>query len=649
MAGTRNDTTMSGSTSASCDVVTSCDVLVVGGGHAGIEAAMAASRLGCRVILMTMDPEKIGQMSCNPAIGGTAKGHVVREIDALGGVMAKLIDETGIQFKMLNRSKGPAMWSPRAQADRARYRAAAKAMIEADPRITIVQDIAARCVVEGGGLVGLVGVSGREYACRTAIISSGTFLNGLMHVGLRTEVGGRVDEPAATHLSESLRALGLSLGRLKTGTPPRVDGRTLDYSAMKLQPGDEPPPFFSFTAPRRTFEQVACWLTSTTERTHEIIRGGLDRSPLFTGRIKGIGPRYCPSIEDKVVRFPERDHHQIFIEPEGLNTSEVYVNGFASSLPEEVQLAALRAVRGMEEAVMNRPGYAVEYDFVFPHQLYPSLETKLVRRLYLAGQINGTSGYEEAAGQGLMAGINAARSVMGLPPVILGRHEAYISVMIDDLVTKGTEDPYRLFTSRAEHRLLLRQDNADTRLADRALEAGMIDEAEHRRRKDKVRRVQVFVEALERTRIGPEEANPVLAARGTAPIGAPQSAVHLLRRPEITLADLDAMAALGDDLSPEERWQAEVAVKYEGYLARQEEAAERQQALERRQIPADMEYAKVVALSAEAKQKLANVRPTTLGQAARVPGITPADIAVLAIALEQRRRSGAAAEHVVAT
>jgi tRNA uridine 5-carboxymethylaminomethyl modification enzyme len=460
-----------------------------------------------------------------------------------------------------------------------------------------------------------------------------------MHVGMTSETGGRVDEPAATTLSDSLHAAGLEIGRLKTGTPPRVDGNTIDRSVMSVQNGEHPPPFFSFSTEPHEVDQIPCWLTSTNSRTHEIIRGGLDRSPLYTGRIKGVGPRYCPSIEDKVVRFSERDHHQIFIEPEGVATSEVYVNGFPSSLPEDVQLAALRSISGMEKTEVNRFGYAVEYDFVFPQQLFPSLESKPVRGLYLAGQINGTSGYEEAAGQGLMAGVNAARSVIGAPPVVLQRNEAYIGVMIDDLVTKGTEDPYRLFTSRAEHRLLLRQDNADTRLADRAREMGLISDVDHRMRRDKAESVAQAVSALRRTKIAPEAVNSLLRSRETPPIATSDTAAHLLKRPEIILAELmPFLADRENEWSDEIGRLAETEIKYEGYLTRQQEAADRQSALERRTIPADIDYSHTDALSAEAKHKFSAVRPMTLGQASRIPGITPADVAVLAIVLEQRRR-----------
>lgn len=619
----------------------SADVIVVGGGHAGVEAAMSAARLGAETMLITMAPESIGQMSCNPAIGGTAKGHVVREIDALGGVMARIIDETGIQFKMLNRSKGPAMWSPRAQADRRMYAAAARRTVESAERVSVVADLATEIIVESGAVVGIRGLSGCEYRCRKLIVCSGTFLRGLLHTGLETREGGRDGEPAANALSRSLAALGLRLGRLKTGTPPRVDGATLNYDAMAVQPGDKPPVFFSYNTPARVIEQVDCWLTHTNEQTHEALRSGFDRSPLFTGRIQGIGPRYCPSVEDKVARFPDRVSHQIFIEPEGLDTTEVYVNGFATSLPVDIQDRALRTIRGMEEARIVRYGYAVEYDFVYPQQLLPSLETKEVRGLYLAGQICGTSGYEEAAGQGLMAGINAARALNGAPPVILGRHEAYIGVMIDDLVTKGVEDPYRLFTSRAEHRLLLRQDNADIRLAERAREAGMIDEKEYERRMDRRKRIEGHVTAIGGVKVAPGQANPVLESIDSTPIKEAQRGTQLLKRPEVRLTHLETMVDCSFEGDADELHQAEIQVKYEGYLLRQEQAAARQADLGRREIPEDMDYDGVAALSAEAKEKLKAVRPVTVGQASRIPGITPADISVVSIAIEARRRNRA--------
>ena len=620
------------------------DVIVVGGGHAGIEAVMAAAQLGCSVGLMTMDPAKIGQMSCNPAIGGTAKGHVVREIDALGGVMARLIDETGIQFKMLNMSKGPAMWSPRAQADRKLYRNAARRLVSNTPNITIVTDTAAEVVVEDGHVVGVRGESGTEYGCSATVVSSGTFLRGLMHTGLHSVTGGRVGESAANALSGNLKKLGLRLGRLKTGTPPRVDGTTIDRTVMKVEPGHEPPPFFSFSPPDRNVNQVPCWLTYTNNTTHDTLRSGFDRSPLFTGRIEGVGPRYCPSIEDKVARFPERVRHQIFIEPEGLDTDEVYVNGFATSLPEDTQITAIHTIRGMEEAQITAFGYAVEYDFVHPEQLYATLETKSVKGLYMAGQICGTSGYEEAAGQGLVAGINAARAIAGAPPFVLHRHEAYIGVMIDDLVTIGVTDPYRLFTSRAEHRLLLRQDNADVRLADRAREAGMIGETEYRRRIEKKRRVSLLVEQLHDMRVSADGANRVLEELNTAQVDETQPVDRLLRRPEVGLRELQRMGvdlpeSIGDEHVDFTEWmQAEFAVKYAGYLKRQEDAARRQAANEQRAIPDDFDYTAVPALSSEAKEKLKVIRPTTFGQASRVPGITPADLSVIAIALERQRR-----------
>ena len=621
-----------------------CDVLVVGGGHAGIEAAAAAARYGFDTILMTMSAETIGQMSCNPAIGGTAKGHVVREIDAFGGVMAKLIDRTGIQYKMLNRSKGPAMWSPRAQADRAEYSRAARQLMEEHPRIRVIEDTAAQLVVEGRRATGIVGTSGQEYEARAVIISSGTFLSGLLHVGMESFIGGRMDEPSAETLSGSLAEAGLEIGRLKTGTPPRVDGTTIDYSLMERQDGDDPPPFFSYTAEHRDLTQIPCWLTRTLPETHDILRSGLDRSPLFTGKIQGVGPRYCPSIEDKIVRFPDRPRHQIFIEPEGLGTNQVYVNGFATSLPMDIQEKALHSIPGMADAKILRWGYAVEYDFVYPQQLYPSLETKAVAGLYLAGQINGTSGYEEAAGQGLMTGINAARALRGEDPVVLGRDQAYIGVMIDDLVTKGTQEPYRLFTSRAEHRLLLRQDNADIRLAEIAYRAGAISESTYAERMEKRCRISVLVNLLDDIRISPDEANPVLKAHETSAIAQTHSASQLLKRPQIDLADLEHMSdavvsglnGCGDDV----RWQVETEVKYSGYLKRQNAAVARQKDLEDKVLEIDFPYLDVKEISTEARQKLAEVRPRTLGQALRIPGVRSADVAALRIAIEKYRRSG---------
>jgi tRNA uridine 5-carboxymethylaminomethyl modification enzyme len=621
-------------------IETSFDVVVIGGGHAGIEAAMASSRLGCRTALMTMDAETIGQMSCNPAIGGTAKGHVVREIDALGGVMAKLIDAAGIQFRMLNRSKGPAMWSPRAQADRTRYRQVAREYVEHQSGLSIVEDTVAELIVEDDTLIGVRGASGVEYRCTAAVVSSGTFLRGLMHTGTESTEGGRIGEPASQGLSDCLRGVGLRLGRMKTGTPPRVDGETIDFDAMSEQLGDDPPPRFSYTPSEPELPQVSCWLTRTNATTHELLRAGFDESPLYTGRIQGIGPRYCPSIEDKISRFTERESHRLLIEPEGIDTTEVYINGFSTSLPEDIQRDALRTVQGMEHVEIIRYGYAVEYDFVYPQQLRSTLEAKSINGLYFAGQVCGTSGYEEAAGQGLMAGINAARSIQGMPSVVLRRDEAYIGVMIDDLVTRGVDEPYRLFTSRAEHRLLLRQDNADVRLANSAFAAGMISETELQVRQGKERRVQSLVDRINAARVNPRQANDVLVSLSSPRITQTVDVPRLLKRPEVALRDIERMnGPIDPDAVESELVQAEFIVKYEGYLKRQEAAAARQVSMDRRMLPTEFDYASIPALRTEAKERLSEVRPKTIGQASRIPGITPADIAVVAIVNEQRRRS----------
>ncbi|MDP6125014.1 MAG: tRNA uridine-5-carboxymethylaminomethyl(34) synthesis enzyme MnmG, partial [Candidatus Latescibacteria bacterium] len=512
------------------------DVLVVGGGHAGVEAACIAAKMGCSVAMMTMDSRAISRMSCNPAIGGTAKGHLVREIDALGGVMARLIDATGIQFNMLNRSRGPAVWSPRAQADRAAYGSAACDIVNQHPRIEIIEDTTHSIIAKDRHVQGVVGAGGAEYRSRSVIICAGTFMRGLMHSGETQTQGGRTGEQASVGLSASLKEIGLELGRFKTGTPPRVDGDTIDRSVMQRQDGDEPIPFFSFDPPDRVLEQVPCWLTQTTPATHDILRDNLHLSPLFSGQIEGIGPRYCPSVEDKIVRFADKDSHQVFIEPEGLGTNEVYVNGFSTSMPPQVQLDALHTIPGMESAVMTRAGYAVEYDYVNPIQLSSRLEVLGLEGLYLAGQVCGTSGYEEAAAQGLMAGINAARTCQELGGVVIGRDQAYIGVMIDDLVTKGVDEPYRLFTSRAEHRLLLRQDSADLRLCDVAHSVGTIDSTTYRRRRAKNDEIDRVSEFLNRSNVTPEKANPILLSRSTTPIEEPRRAAQLLRRPEIRLA-----------------------------------------------------------------------------------------------------------------
>lgn len=611
------------------------DVVVVGAGHAGCEAAVAAANLGSRVLLATMNMQTIAQMSCNPAMGGVAKGQIVREIDALGGYSGIVADETAIQFRMLNRSKGPAMWSPRVQSDRHRFAERWRQLLEAHPLIDMWQEMVTGIVVKDGRACGVTTGLGLEIPARSVVLTNGTFLNGTIHIGEKQFGGGRAGERSSTSITAQLEALGFESGRMKTGTPPRVDGRTIRWDALETQPGDDPPGRFSYTATKPITDQVPCHIGYTSPEVHETLREGFDRSPMFNGRIRGLGPRYCPSIEDKIDRFADRQRHQLFVEPEGRGTCEVYLNGFSSSLPEDVQFKAMRRIEGFEQAKMFRPGYAIEYDFFPPTQLRRTLETKRVGGLYFAGQINGTTGYEEAGSQGLMAGINAHLQVAGREPFVLSRAEAYIGVLIDDLTSKGTDEPYRMFTSRAEHRILLRQDNADLRLTPKAAALGM-DLAD---RMNRVRAKEAGVEAitlsLKRVSVDPGEVNGLLSAVKSQPLRERTTAGQLLLRPHVTLAALaDVSPILAKALQPydgETRQLAENTLKYAGYIEREQAMVDKMHRLEGVVIREDFDFAGVKALSKEARQKLGSVRPETVGQASRISGVSPADVSVLLV------------------
>ena len=613
------------------------DTIVVGAGHAGCEAAASAANLGCKTLLVTMSLQNIAQMSCNPAMGGIAKGQIVREIDALGGYSGIVSDKTAVQFKMLNKSKGPAMWSPRVQSDRMRFSEEWRLMLERTPNLDFYQEMVKGLLIKNNKVEGIVTSLGIEIKAKTVILTNGTFLNGLIHIGDKQFGGGRAGESAAFGITEDLINVGFQAGRMKTGTPPRVDGRSLDYSKMREEPGDLVPDKFSYTDETKPLtNQLLCHMTYTSNEVHNILREGFDRSPMFNGRIKSIGPRYCPSIEDKINRFADKERHQLFVEPEGWNTVEVYVNGFSTSLPEDIQFKALRSVEGFEKVKFFRPGYAIEYDYFPPTQLKHTLETKLVEGLYFAGQINGTTGYEEAASQGLMAGINAALKVKEMEPMILRRDEAYIGVLIDDLITKGTEEPYRMFTSRAEYRTLLRQDNADFRLTPKSYEIGLASEKRMRRMEHKFNESEKMVNFFKETSLTHEEANPILVEKESSPMTQSDKMFKVFSRPQIDLEDILKFEKVqqyiqDNDLDKEIIEQAEIQVKYSGYIEKERNNAEKLTRLEDIKIPENFDYYKIKSMSIEAKQKLTAIRPVTISQASRISGVSPADISVLLI------------------